>query len=256
MSQFNDKLKQIKVRDLAILIIISYLSLFILGKLTGFINEKWLYVVIILYFIFKLKDYFTDFKKDFFNVFSNISIRTILLVVFSNIFFSYGMLYLSDYLVGYFPFLSFFTSFSIPSMSIMSAIPVIGVFMGTILLSPIVEELIFRGVLLNRLKLVTPTIFAILISSLLFGSLHSFGSIFSAFIFAICMAILYLKTENICVPILAHFLNNLFAETIRLVDVNEVLFTDGNVMVIVSLLAIISAFILFVSIFNELNNIK
>lgn len=70
------------------------------------------------------------------------------------------------------------------------------------------------------------------------------------------MAVLYLKTENICVPILAHFLNNLFAEIIRLVDVNEVLFTDANVMMIVSALAIISAVILFISIFTELNNIK
>jgi membrane protease YdiL (CAAX protease family) len=70
------------------------------------------------------------------------------------------------------------------------------------------------------------------------------------------MAILYLKTENICVPILAHFLNNLFAEIIRLVDVNELLFTDANVVMIVSALAIISAVILFISIFTELNNIK
>jgi membrane protease YdiL (CAAX protease family) len=141
-------------------------------------------------------------------------------------------------------------------MSILSSLPVIGVFVMTVVLSPIVEELIFRGVLLNKLKLIVPTLFAVLISSLLFGALHSFGSIFSAFIFAVCMAILYLKTENICVPILAHFLNNLFAEIIRLVDVNELLFTDANVVMIVSALAIISAVILFISIFTELNNIK
>lgn len=256
MSQFNDNLKCIKVRELAIVIIVSYLFLFLLGRFTGIINEKWIYVVIIPYFIFKLKDYSEDFKNDFFNVFSDISIRTILLVVFANIFFSYGMLYLSNYLIDYFPFLSFFTSFSIPSMSIMPELPIIGMFIGTVVLSPIAEELIFRGVLLNRLKLIAPTIFAVLISSLLFAALHGFGSIFSAFVFAICMAVLYLKTENICVPILAHFLNNLFAEIIRLIDVGEVLFSNDNVMVFVSLLAVISAFILFVSIFNELNNIK
>ena len=166
------------------------------------------------------------------------------------------MLYLSYLLINHFPFLNFLVNFSVPSMSILSSLPVIGVFVMTVVLSPIVEELIFRGVLLNKLKLIVPTLFAVLISSLLFGALHSFGSIFSAFIFAVCMAILYLKTENICVPILAHFLNNLFAEIIRLVDVNELLFTDANVVMIVSALAIISAVILFISIFTELNNIK
>jgi len=70
------------------------------------------------------------------------------------------------------------------------------------------------------------------------------------------MAILYLKTDNICVPIFAHFLNNLIAETIRLVDVNEVLFTNGNVIFAVSAFAVISAIILFVSILKELNNVK
>ena len=256
MSRFNDTLKEIKIKDLAIFIIVSYLILFVLGKFSGIINEKWIYVAVILYFIYKLKDYSADFKEDLLNVFSSISVKTVLLIVFANILFSYGMLYLSNFLIGYFPFLNFLVNFSIPSMSIMSSLPVIGVFISTVILSPIAEELIFRGVLINRLKLITPTLFAVLISSLLFGALHSFGSIFSAFVFAVCMAILYLKTENICVPILAHFLNNLFAETIRLADVNELLFSDANVMMIVSALAIISAIILFFSIFNELNNLK
>lgn len=256
MSQFNDRLKQIKIKNLAIFIIIAYLVLFILGKTIGFINEKYFYVFILLYFVFELRDFSLDFKDDFFNVFSDVSIKTILLIVTANIFFSYGMLYLSYLLINHFPFLNFLVTFSVPSMSILSSLPVIGVLVMTVVLSPIVEELIFRGVLLNKMGLIVPTLFAVLISSLLFGALHSFGSIFSAFIFAVCMAILYLKTENICVPILAHFLNNLFAEIIRLVDVNEVLFTDANVMMIVSALAIISAVILFISIFTELNNIK
>jgi membrane protease YdiL (CAAX protease family) len=70
------------------------------------------------------------------------------------------------------------------------------------------------------------------------------------------MALLYLKTENICVPILAHFLNNLFAELIRIADYNNLLFTNGIVMSVVSILAIISAIILLKSITKELNNLK
>lgn len=252
MSLFNDNLKNIKVKNLAIFIIISYIVLYILGQFTYFINQKWIYVFAILYFVFKLRNYSEDFKNDFSNVFSKVELKFILLIVFANIFFSYGMLYAANYLAVSFPSLELLVNFSIPSMSLVSFAPLI----STIVVSPIAEELIFRGVLLNRLKMYVPTIFAVLITSLLFGSLHNFGSITSAFVFAVCMAILYLKTENICVPILAHFLNNLFAEIIRSVDVNELLFTDGSVMLVISILAIVSAIILSSSIIKELNNIK
>ena len=141
-------------------------------------------------------------------------------------------------------------------MSLTGSLLILGIFVSTVIISPIAEELIFRGVLLNRLKLITPTLFAVLVSSLLFGALHSFGSIISAFVFAICMAILYLKTENICVAILAHFLNNLFAEIIRYADYNRLIFTNDIVISIVSILAIVSAIILATSIITELNRIK
>lgn len=256
MSLFNDNLKKIKIYHIAILIVVSYFVLYGLGMVTDVINVKWLYVVIMAYFIIKLKDYSSDFREDLFNVFSEIELKYILVIVFSNIFFSYGMLYLADECVVHFPALNFLVGFYTPSMSLTGALPILGAFVSTVLISPISEELIFRGVFLNRLKLITPTIFAVLISSLLFAALHGFGSIISAFVFAVCMAILYLKTENICVPIVAHFLNNLFAELIRIADYNNLLFTNGIVMSVVSILAIISAIILLKSITKELNNLK
>jgi membrane protease YdiL (CAAX protease family) len=124
--------------------------------------------------------------------------------------------------------------------------------LATILVSPISEELIFRGVFLNRLKLIVPTTFAVLISSLLFASLHGFGSIFAAFIFGICVALLYLKTENILVPIAAHFLNNLFAEIILVCDSNKILFTNASVISVMSILAVVSFAILLVYIIRQL----
>ena len=257
MSGFNDNLKNIKIKDLAIFIIVSFLILYVLSRLTqGIINQKWFYVIILFYFLFKLKDSLSDFKEDFSNVFSNIQLKYILLIVFANIFFSYGMLYLSNNLVIHFPVLKFLAGFYVPSMSLTGSLPILGIFVSTVIISPIAEELIFRGVLLNRLKLITPTLFAVLVSSLLFGALHSFGSIISAFVFAICMAILYLKTENICVAILAHFLNNLFAEIIRYADYNRLIFTNDIVISIVTILAIVSAIILATSIITELNRIK
>lgn len=256
MSLFNDNLKNIKIKSLVIFIIVSYVVLFILGRLSLPINEKWLYVAICFYFIFKLKDSLFDLKNDCSNVFSKIQPKYLLLIVFSNIFFSYGMLYLTGALVEYFPVLNFFVGFYIPSMSLSGSLPFIGVFVSTLIVSPISEELVFRGVLLSQLRHFVPTTFAIIITSLLFGSLHSFGGIISAVVFGICMAILYLKTDNICVPILAHFLNNLFAEIIRFSDFNNLLFTNVYVMAIVSIIAIVSAIIIFGSILKEWNKIK
>lgn len=252
MSVFNDMLKNIKLSNLTIVIIVSFIVLSLLGQFTSVINPGWLYIIVILYFIFKLGDYSEDFKNDLFNIFSKIEFKDILLIVIFNILFSYGMLYAANYLVVSFPTLDFLVSFAVPSMSIISFAPLI----STIFISPIAEELIFRGVLLNRLEIYVPTVFAVIISALLFGSLHNFGSITSAIVFAVCMAILYLKTENICVPILTHFLNNLFAEIIRVVDVNELLFTNNAVMLVMGILSIISAIFLLRFMIVELNNIK
>ena len=252
MSSFNDALKNIRLRYLAAFIVVCYLVLSLLANFSGFIDTNWVYVLVIFYFMFALRRHFQDFKAEAGSVFSEIALKHILAIVFLNIFFSYGMLYMSILIVECFPSLDFLLGFSIPSMSI-EYLPLLGGFISTVIISPISEELIFREIFINKLELVVPTVFAIFISSLLFGALHSFGSMISAFVFAVCMSILYIKTENICVPILAHFINNLFAEIIRIADINNALFTNGTVMAVVGILAIISAILLVKFIAKELN---
>ena len=149
------------------------------------------------------------------------------------------MLYLSNFVLGIVPSGNLFNSF------------LSGGLLATIIISPISEELIFRGVFLNRLRLIIPTTFAILVSSLLFASMHGFGSIFSAFVFGVCVAILYLKTESIFVPIFAHFLNNLLAEIIVAVDCNNLLFTNDLIILVMSLLAILSLIFISISVVKE-----
>ena len=210
------------------------------------INEKYFYLILIFYFVYRLRDCFEEFKQDVKNIFSKVSFKEILGIVFLNIFFSYGMLYLAR--VGG-------SILSIKSLTLVG----VGTLFSIVVISPIVEELIFRGVFLNKLQLVVPTLFAVLISSLLFASLHAFGSIFSAFIFGVCISILYLKTENILVAIFTHFLNNLIGESIFYADSQKILFSNDLVMAIMSVLAVIS-FILIVkyiiSSWNNLNNSK
>ena len=127
---------------------------------------------------------------------------------------------------------------------------------SVILISPICEELIFRAVFLNRLKLALPILFSILISSLIFAALHPFGSITSTFIFALSMVILSIKSDNILVCINAHFLNNLFAEIIVILDSKNTLFLNPNVFYLMKVLSLISFIIILFWIIKQLNIIK
>lgn len=257
MSLINDSLKNITLKELCIVIISLYIIYSLLNTfdILSF-SSTWIYLFVIFYFAFKLKDSFSDFKKDFLAIFSSEIFGYLIVVVILNIFFSYGMLYLSDFILKQFSGLDFLINFHLSSIHINNSLIFMGSFIATVLISPISEELIFRGVVLNRLRIFLPTVIAIAVTSLAFASLHSYGSIISAFIFAFCMAILYLKTDNILVPIFAHFLNNFLAESIRLVDAQNMLFNDNLVMGIMSILAIISMFLIISLIIKEVNNIK
>ena len=245
MSSFNDKLKKITLKELLSLIIILFVIQYLINTLNiVHIDTYWIYIFIIFYFIFKLKDEILSVKVDIFEVFSPDTLKTVLIVVILNMFFSYGMLYFSDFILKADPSFNLFNSFLTGSL------------IATILISPISEELIFRGVFLNRLQLAVPTIFAVLISSLLFAALHSFGSIFSAFVFGICIAILYLKTENIFVAMFTHFLNNLFAEIIVALDSDKILFTNHSVVSAMSVLAIVSFAIILIFVVRELKKLN
>lgn len=245
MSLFNEKLKKITLKELLSLIIILFVIQYSINSLNiVHLDSFWIYILIIFYFIFKLKDEIFSVRVDVLEVFRPDVFKIILVVVVLNIFLSYGMLYLSDFVLNIAPSFNLFNSF------------LTGGLIATIFISPISEELIFRGVFINRLKLIVPTIFAILISSLLFAALHSFGSIFSAFIFGICISILYLKTGNIFVAIFAHFLNNLFAEIIVVLDSQKILFTNEVVVSIMSVLAVVSFVIISVSIIRQLKKLN
>lgn len=248
----NDKIKDIGFKEFIVFIVLSFF-VFILLNFTGIrIEVYWIYFAVILYFIFKLRDSGQEFRHDFVNIFEKASFKSILLIVAANIFFSYGMLYVANYLISI-PQVNQLLSFNFVSKT---SLVIVGGYFAKLVISPISEELIFRGVIFNKLRQIVPLIFAVLISSLVFGSFHSYGSVFSAFVFGICMCILYLKTENILVPILAHFLNNLFAEIIFALDYNSLLFNNTMIMSFVSVLAILSFVYLISFIFKELNNIK
>lgn len=251
MSSFNEKIKRISLVELLVLFIVLCILMVGFNFFNIKFNSTFLYLIVLAYFIFKLRNSFNELKIEFLNVFSKVPFKTIGSVVLLNIFFSYGMLYFSNFILQVVDSNSIFASFMSLNIELFG---IVG-FLSVVLLSPVVEELIFRGIFLNKLKIIVPTTFAILISSLLFASLHGFGSIFSAFIFAVCMALLYMKSENIFVPIFAHFLNNLIGESVYHLDSSQILFNNDLVVGTMSVLAIISFVLILKFIYSNWNNI-
>lgn len=84
-------------------------------------------------------------------------------------------------------------------------------FISVVILAPIFEELIFRGMILQVLSKYNK-VFAILVTSLLFGLLHlNMTQAVPAFFMSLILCYMCLKTDSLLVTILAHAGNNLLA---------------------------------------------
>ena len=85
-----------------------------------------------------------------------------------------------------------------------------GTFMIAVIAAPVVEEILFRGIVLRSMRKFTPAWAAILISSVLFGAYHlNIVQAAYATFMGIAAGILYEKKRNLLFPILVHFANNL-----------------------------------------------
>ena len=76
--------------------------------------------------------------------------------------------------------------------------------------APIAEEFVFRGVLLQRWAVRWNLPVGIILSSLLFGLLH-INNPLGLTMFGVIMALLYVRTRSLWVPIIAHALNNVIS---------------------------------------------
>jgi uncharacterized protein len=92
--------------------------------------------------------------------------------------------------------------------------------LSVVVLAPIIEEMLFRGVLLSRWSAKWGMRKAVLISALAFSIIH-FDKL-GKFLFALCMSILYLRTQTLLVPIAAHALHNAIAIAITIVAAHNV----------------------------------
>ncbi|MBW4615177.1 MAG: CPBP family intramembrane metalloprotease [Desmonostoc vinosum HA7617-LM4] len=78
-----------------------------------------------------------------------------------------------------------------------------------VVVAPIAEEFLFRGIILQRWATKWGIRTALLASSLMFGIGHA--NVVGLSLFGVIMGVLYIKTRTLIVPIACHALNNLLA---------------------------------------------
>ncbi|MEY2931053.1 MAG: putative rane peptidase YdiL [Pseudomonadota bacterium] len=79
-----------------------------------------------------------------------------------------------------------------------------------ILLAPVAEELVFRGVLFRKWRRTLGSVKGLLLSSALFGVIHG-GGMLPVAVAGLSFSLLYTSTRSLWAPILAHILNNCFS---------------------------------------------
>lgn len=226
---FNVRLRTIKIGDLVIGIIIALIFTAILTAFFPVIDESSSVFLIVflligvLLFVYALKDT-TGLDKNFESLFEADTKREIIYVLVINLLFAFlftFLISLVDLIIG-FTDPTWISMWNVDTIEIDSSVLILDSIVA-IIFAPLIEELVFRGILFNRLKIKTGIIPAMIISSFIFAIGHDFGGITSAFIFGICMCILYLKTDNILVPMSIHFLNNVLATISSLLGIDFML---------------------------------
>jgi uncharacterized protein len=71
------------------------------------------------------------------------------------------------------------------------------------------EEFIYRGIVLQKLAIEKNIIKGLMISAIAFALMHFRYDVIPLFIAGVIYALLYLKTKQLAIPVLCHFLYNL-----------------------------------------------
>lgn len=129
--------------------------------------------------------------------------------------------------------------------------------LSVVIMAPLLEEFVYRGVILSSLQKYGGDTFAVVISGLIFGMMHGGGGIsavVAASMSGILMGFIYVKTRNIWVNIAVHLIYNASAVTSNLAYqfLDEYLATEIS-EIMVSLIFVLGfvALILLVSVFRK-----
>ena len=117
---------------------------------------------------------------------------------------------------------------------------------SAIIIAPISEELFFRGVLFNRLKIRKGFVFGLIVSSVIFGLCHlnypdHISHVIYTCIMGMTLCILYSRTDNLLLNMVVHSFYNLLSYLIAYTPLQYLLLGDdfGSLMGLMLLASLI-----------------
>ena len=220
VKDFNVRLRTIKLWEIIIAVVISF---FLTGFVEGYFNISSAELEYILFFCFMMVFFLiatygtTGFNKDVNDLFKASSIIKVLILAISNMcvaIFIQTMLFPLDSL------LNVVNSIPLPLLDVVTGTndPLLFIFemFSAIIIAPISEELFFRGVLFNRLKIRKGFVFGLVVSSVIFGLCHfnypdHISHIIYTCIMGMTLCILYSRTDNLLLNMVVHSAYNLLS---------------------------------------------
>lgn len=121
----------------------------------------------------------------------------------------------------------------------------IAVIISTMIMAPLIEEIIFRGLIVSRLKKAVPGTVAVLLTALVFGLAH--GQILwmtYTFVLGVVLGLVAVKTDSIIPGIIMHMVFNVCGVVIPTL-LGEVVSTGLCVIMVIVGVIITSAFLLW-----------
>ena len=178
----------------------------------------------------------------------SISIKYIyiaLLAIFSNVSLSRLLWLLPiDNIIG---------SYEKVEQTIITTNPVIDI-ISVAFLIPIIEEVIFRGLVYKRLKQITHKYTATLVVSLMFGVYHmNLVQGIYAFLLGLILIFVYEKYNSIIAPIIMHIVANATSLFLAYTNINDIINRNFNAYIIIMMLEFIATGIIIRRICKKIN---
>lgn len=204
----EDIFEGIKIRILVVVYMVVIVVIELIGRLFGF-DEQVNYIlgniIILSYFINTIKN-----KNQLIDIYHNFMVN-VKWVKMIKIFIILALCIKGISLISFYAIYRIKPELLMELSDSESTSTVFSIFFFRInasFIAPIIEELMFRGVILNRLVKRWGFTIGIIVSSVIFGLAHFPNSV-SFFFWSLFMCVFYIKKKNILFPIVIHLLNNL-----------------------------------------------
>ncbi len=123
--------------------------------------------------------------------------------------------------------------------------PFLLMILSNVIIAPLVEEIIFRGLILSRLRKVMPVWTAVIISSIAFAIMHGqLLWIAYTFLLGIVFSLMVLKTGSTLSSIIVHMIFNLFGVLLSVLSIHLVLPVIWLLMILGVILTVFSYLVL------------